>query len=59
MKTYSEFIKLVSEKVGDFGNPPLKTKVDCHGKIIDYPMAVGGKGLPQGKACAFKRKREE
>lgn len=47
------------EKVGDFGNPPLPTKVDCHGKVIDYPMAVGGRGLPKGKACAFKRKREE
>ena len=55
MVTFQQFM----EKVGDFGNPPLPTKVDCHGKVIDYPMAVGGRGLPKGKACAFKRKREE
>lgn len=59
MKTYSDFIKIISEKVGDFGNPPLKTHVNCYGKVIDYPMAVDEKGLPKGKACAFKRKREE
>ena len=59
MKTYSEFIQTIQEKLGDFGSPPQPTNVDCHGKVIDYPMAVGGKGLPKGKACAFKRKREE
>ena len=55
MVTFQQFM----EKVGDFGNPPLPTKVNCYGKVIDYPMASGGKGLPKGKACAFKRKREE
>lgn len=59
MKTYSEFIKLIQEKEGDFGNPPLPIKVNCYGKVIDYKMSVGGKGLPKGKACSFKRKREE
>ena len=59
MKTYSEFIQTLKEKVGDFGNPPSPTKVNCYGKVISYPMSIGGKGLPKGKACAFKRKREE
>ena len=51
--TFTQFL----EKAGDFGNPPIPTKVDCYGNVIDYPMSVGGKGLPKGKACAFKRKR--
>lgn len=33
------------EKVGDFGDPPQKTKVKCY-KVIPYAMAPGG------KACA-------
>jgi len=33
------------EKVGDFGNPPQKTKEKCY-KTIKYAMAPGG------KACA-------
>lgn len=53
MITFTQFL----EKAGDFGNPPIPTKVDCYGNVIDYPMSVGGKGLPKGKACAFKRKR--
>jgi hypothetical protein len=41
MKTFQQFM----EKVGDFGNPPQKTKVKCY-KTIPYAMAPGG------KACA-------
>ena len=58
MISFQEFLQILDEKVGDFGNPPQPTKIDCHGKVINYPMAVGGRGLKKGKACAFKRKRE-
>ena len=53
MKTYSEFIQDLQEKVGDFGNPPLPTKENCYGKTVNYAM------VPGKKVCAFKRKREE
>lgn len=41
MKTFQQFM----EKVGDFGNPPQKSKDKCY-KVIDYNMAPGR------KACA-------
>jgi hypothetical protein len=44
MKTFQQFI---SEREGDFGSPPLKTKLGCK-KTVKYPMAPGG------KACAGK-----
>ena len=44
-------MKILNEKVGDFGNPPLKTKENCYGKTVNYLMTPGK------KVCAFKRKR--
>ena len=41
MVTFQQFM----EKVGDFGNPPQKTKIKCY-KVIPYKMS------PTGKACA-------
>lgn len=51
MKSFRQFIQTIDEKVGDFGNPPLKIKEKCYGKIVKYAMA------PEKKVCAFKRKR--
>jgi hypothetical protein len=44
-------MQILSEKVGDFGDPPLPTSVNCYGKTVKYAMA------PKKKVCAFKRKR--
>ena len=51
MKSYQQFLQTIHERVGDFGNPPLKTKEECYGKTVKYAMAPGK------KVCAFKRKR--
>ena len=51
MKSFQEFMKSIEEKVGDYGNPPQKTSINCYGKTVKYAMA------PQKKVCALKRKR--
>lgn len=51
MISFKEFMQILYEKVGDFGNPPLLTKINCYGKTVKYKMAPGK------KVCAFKRKR--
>jgi hypothetical protein len=54
MKTYSEFIKVIQEKIGDFGATPKykKPKENCFGRKQYYAML-------DKEVCAFKRKREE
>ncbi len=53
MKTYSEFIQILKEKIGDFGaiGKYKKPKENCYGRKQYYTML--GK-----EVCAFKRKRE-
>ena len=54
MKTYSELIEILQEKIGDFGATAkyVKPKENCYGQTVKYAMA------PEKKVCAFKRKRE-
>lgn len=53
MKTYSEFVKILQEKIGDFGSfaKYKKPKENCYGRKQFYAML--GK-----EVCAYKRKRE-
>ena len=52
MISFKDFIKILQEKVGDFGatSEYVKPKEKCYGKKQYYAML--GK-----KVCAFKRKR--
>jgi len=52
MISFNQFMEIIQEKIGDFGNPPLPTPENCYGKTVKYAMA------PNKKVCAFKRKRE-
>lgn len=54
MKTFSEFILDIQEKVGDFGatSKYKKPRENCYGKTVKYAMAPGK------RVCEFKRKRE-
>lgn len=53
MISFKQFLKILNERVGDFGNPPLKTRVKCGwAGTTDY--MIGGK---KKKVCKFHRKR--
>lgn len=53
MISFKEFQNIINERVGDFGNPPLKTKIKC-GWAGTTSYFIKGK---RKKVCKFHRKR--
>lgn len=52
MISFKEFLEILDEKIGDFGNPPLPTMIKCGPEgTVNYKMAPGK------KVCKMKRKR--
>jgi hypothetical protein len=54
MKTFQEFISILTEIKGDFGADVKMSDqpVQCYGQTVKYAMAPGK------KVCKMKRKRE-
>ncbi len=49
MKSFQEFVKILNEKIGDFGSPAkyVKPKENCYGRTVKYARA------PKKKVCSF------
>jgi hypothetical protein len=49
MKSFQEFVKILNEKIGDFGSPEkyVKPKENCYGRTVKYGSA------PKKKVCSI------